>query len=53
MRTQIAGRDVEIIWGRADSIGQKSKVLLALVDLPENKMANKFDLSIPDSPIVS
>jgi len=53
MRTQIDGRGVEIIWGRADSIGQKSKVLQALVALPENKSASKFDLSIPDSPIVS
>lgn len=53
MRTQIDGRNVEIIWGRADAIGQKSKVLQALVALPENKSANKFDLSIPDSPIVS
>lgn len=53
MRTQIAGRNVEIIWGRADAVGQKSKVLLALMDLPENKAASKFDLSIPDAPIVS
>jgi cell division septal protein FtsQ len=53
MRTQIAGRNVEIIWGRADAVGQKSKVLLALIDLPENKVASKFDLSIPDAPIVS
>jgi hypothetical protein len=47
-------RNVEIIWGQAGcAIGQKSKVLQALVALPENKSANKFDLSIPDSPIVS
>lgn len=53
MRTQIEGRNVEIIWGKADAVGQKSKVLLALMDLPENKAASKFDLSIPDAPIVS
>ena len=53
MRTQIDGRSIEIIWGRADAIGQKSKVLQALEALPENKLAIKFDLSIPDSPIVS
>lgn len=53
MKTQIAGRAVEINWGRADAVGQKAKVLMALIVLPENKMAVKFDLSIPDAPIVS
>jgi len=53
MSTQIEGRNVEIIWGRADAVGQKSKVLLALMDLPENKAVSKYDLSIPDAPIVS
>ena len=53
MGTKSGGRSIEIIWGRADAIAQKSKVLLALLDLPENKAATKFDLSLPDSPIVS
>ena len=53
MGTKSGGRSIEIIWGRADAIAQKSKVLLALLDLPENKTATKFDLSLPDSPIVS
>ena len=53
MKTKSADRSIEIIWGRSDSIAQKSKVLKALLDLPENKAATKFDLSLPDSPIVS
>ena len=53
MRTQIDGRDVKINWGKADLIDQKSRVLMALLELPENKAARNFDLSIPDSPIAS
>lgn len=53
MRTQIYGRGVQINWGKADLIDKKSRVLIALLDLPENKAARNFDLSIPDSPIVS
>ena len=53
MRTQIDGRGVQINWGKADLIDKKSRVLIALLDLPENKAARNFDLSIPDSPIVS
>lgn len=53
MKTMSGNRSIEIIWGRADSIPQKSKVLMALMDLPENSTATKFDLSLPDSPIVS
>lgn len=53
MRTQIDGRDVKINWGKADLIDQKSQVLMALLELPENKAARNFDLSIPDSPIAS
>ena len=53
MSTKSGARSIEIIWGRADAIAQKSKVLTALLVLPENKAASKFDLSLPDSPIVS
>ena len=53
MSTKSGDRIIEIIWGRADAIAQKSKVLVALLDLPENNAATKFDLSLPDSPIVS
>jgi len=53
MRTQINSRDVKINWGAADLIDQKSRVLIALLELPENKAAQSFDLSIPDSPVVS
>ena len=53
MSTQIDGRGVRINWGKAESIGQKSKVFAALSKLPENKGAKYFDLAIPDSPIVS
>lgn len=53
MITKVEGRDVQINWGKADSLEQKFQVLSALLELPENKAANKFDLSIPDSPIAS
>ena len=53
MMTNIGGRDVQINWGKADSFDQKFQVLSALLELPENKAAIKFDLSIPDSPIAS
>lgn len=53
MMTKIGGRDVQINWGKADSFDQKFQVLSALLELQENKAANKFDLSIPDSPIAS
>ena len=53
MITKVDGRDVQINWGKADSLEQKFQVLSALLELPENKAANKFDLSIPDSPIAS
>ena len=53
MMTKIKGRDVQINWGKPDAIVQKSQVLSALLELPENKVASKFDLSIPDSPIAS
>ena len=53
MKSSIAGRSVQITWGGADQLAKKSKVLQALLLLPENKVATKFDVSIPDSPIVS
>jgi len=53
MMTKVGGRDVQINWGKADSFDQKYQVLSALLELPENKAASKFDLSIPDSPIAS
>ena len=53
MMTKVDGRDVQINWGKADSLEQKFQVLSALLELPENKAATKFDLSIPDSPIAS
>ena len=53
MMTKIGGRDVQINWGKADSLDEKFQVLSALLELPENKAANNFDLSIPDSPIAS
>lgn len=53
MATKRGERSIEIVWGRADDLAQKSKVLLALLDLPENNAATKFDISLPDAPIVS
>lgn len=53
MRTKVANREVIINWGTPSEIPQKSKVLQALLDLPENKKAKKFDLSLPDSPVAS
>jgi len=53
MQTKIANRDVVINWGEPFEIPQKSRVLQALIDLPENKKAKRFDLSLPDSPVAS
>lgn len=53
MRTKVANREVIINWGAPSEIPQKSRVLQGLLDLPENKKAKKFDLSLPDSPIAS
>ena len=53
MQTKIANREVVINWGEPSEIPQKSRVLQALIDLPENKKAKRFDLSLPDSPVAS
>lgn len=53
MQTKVGNREVFINWGAPSEIPQKSKVLQALIDLPENKKAKRFDLSLPDSPVVS
>jgi len=53
MQTKIANREVVINWGEPAEIPQKSRVLQALIDLPENKKAKRFDLSLPDSPVAS
>ena len=53
MITRIGNRDVQIKWGKADFLVRKSQVLSALLELPENKAATKFDLSIPEAPIAS
>jgi cell division septal protein FtsQ len=53
MQTKVVNREVVINWGTPSEIPQKSKVLQALIDLPENKKAKRFDLSQPDSPVVS
>ena len=53
MQTKIANRDVVINWGEPFEIPQKSRVLQGLIDLPENKKAKRFDLSLPDSPVAS
>lgn len=53
MQTKVANREVVINWGEPAEIPQKSRVLQALIDLPENKKAKRFDLSLPDSPVVS
>jgi cell division septal protein FtsQ len=53
MQTKVANREVVINWGPPSEIPQKSRVLQALIDLPENKKAKRFDLSLPDSPVVS
>ena len=53
MQTKVVNREVFINWGTPSEIPQKSKVLQALIDLPENKKAKRFDLSQPDSPVVS
>lgn len=53
MDTRINASALRINWGGATDIGQKSKVLAALLELPENKSIKQVDLSQPDSPIVS
>ena len=53
MDTRHNSSTLRINWGGATDIGQKSKVLAALLKLPENKGIKKVDLSQPDSPIVS
>jgi cell division septal protein FtsQ len=53
MQTKVANREVVINWGEPSEIPQKNKVFQALIDLPENKKAKRFDLSLPDSPVVS
>ena len=53
MQTKLANREVVINWGEPSEIPQKSRVLQALIDLPENKKAKRFDLSLPDSPVAS
>jgi hypothetical protein len=53
MQTKVANREVVINWGAPSEIPQKSRVLQALIDLPENKKAKRFDLSLPDSPVAS
>ena len=53
MDTRHNSSTLRINWGGATDIGQKSKVLAALLKLPENKGIKQVDLSHPDSPIVS
>ena len=53
MDTRHNSSALRISWGGATDIGQKSKVLAALLKLPENKGIKQVDLSQPDSPIVS
>jgi cell division septal protein FtsQ len=53
MDTRHNSSALRINWGGATDIGQKSKVLAALLKLPENKGIKQVDLSQPDSPIVS
>ena len=53
MDTRHNSSTLRINWGEATDIGQKSKVLAALLKLPENKGIKQVDLSQPDSPIVS
>ena len=53
MQTKVANREIVVNWGEPAEIPQKSRVLQALIDLPENKKAKRFDLSLPDSPVVS
>ena len=53
MDTRHNSSALRINWGGAKDIGQKSKVLAALLKLPENKGIKQVDLSQPDSPIVS
>jgi len=53
MDTRHKSSALRINWGGATEIEQKSKVLAALLKLPENKAIKQVDLSQPDSPIVS
>jgi len=53
MQSKVGNREIFINWGAPSEIPQKSEVLQALFDLPENKKAKRFDLSLPDSPVVS
>ncbi len=53
MQSKVGNREVFINWGTPSDIPRKSEVLQALFDLPENKKAKRFDLSLPESPVVS
>lgn len=53
MDTRFKQSALRINWGESSEIAQKSKVLSALLLLPEKKAFKQIDLSQPDSPIVS
>lgn len=55
MESKHNGRSVLINWGAGNSVADlavKSRVLVALLALPENKKISEVDLSIANSPIV-
>lgn len=46
------GRKVKVTWGSAKDLDLKVTVLKALLELPENQMVKRVDLSAPHAPIV-
>jgi cell division protein FtsQ len=47
-----AGRDVKITWGSSTEIELKVSVYRALLELEENRLIRRVDLSAPHAPIV-
>jgi hypothetical protein len=46
------GRTLKVTWGSVKDLDLKVTVLKALLELPENQMVKRVDLSAPHAPIV-
>lgn len=49
---QVGARKVKVMWGSAEQVDLKVSVYQALLELPENKLIKRIDLSAPHAPIV-
>jgi hypothetical protein len=52
LEVNIAGRNIELLWGLPIENTLKAKVLKALLAQPENLSVKKIDLSAPHAPLV-